>query len=197
MRKTVAVLCAAMFALTACGGGGDEPTEAERQATQQDDEAKENIKSSLLEQSENLAGTKVTDEQAGCVADGMVDDVGVEKLQESKLLDEDLNIREDTGDVKMEQGDASALAGVFVDCVDMEKVLEEQLASGPAADQLTKEQRDCLTDAVDAEVIEKALADTFQGKEANPAEDLQADLLACVTGGSTGGDGMELPSEEP
>ena len=51
MTKTVAVLCAALLALTACGGGDDET-------------ARENIKASLLDRGEDLAGTEITDEQA-------------------------------------------------------------------------------------------------------------------------------------
>ena len=183
MKKTVAVLCAAMFALTACGGGDDA-------------EAKENIKASLLEQGGNLAGTEVTEEQAGCVSDGMVDEVGVDKLQEYKLLDEEFKISEDAQPTDMEKGDAEALAAVFTGCVDMEKLFEEQFSSGAMADQLTEKQQNCLRDAVDADVIESALADTFQGKEADPTAGIQADLMACVGGGSSGGEGMELPDEE-
>ncbi len=208
MKKTVAALCAAMFALSACSGGeDDQPPQAEPQQTEQGDRAKENIKASLLEQGDELAGTAVTDEQAGCVADGMVDEVGVEKLQEYKLLDEKLAIREDVGAVKMGQGDAEALAAVFVDCVDIEKVFEERFSSGAAAEQLSEEQQQCLKDAVDSEIIEKALADTFQGKAADPTGDLQADIMSCIAGGITGGDsgggggggggdGMELPPGE-
>lgn len=184
MKKTAAVLCAAMFALTACGGGED------------DAEAKENIKASLLEGGGELAGTEVTDEQAGCVSDGMVDEVGAEKLQEYGLLDDELKIAEDTSELAMEEGDADALAAVFTDCVDMEELFEEQFSSGPLADQLTEEQQGCLMDAVDTDVIESALADTFQGKEADPTAGIQADLMACVGGGVSGGEGMELPDEE-
>jgi hypothetical protein len=182
VTKTVAVLCAALLALTACGGGDDET-------------ARENIKASLLDRGEDLAGTEITDEQAGCVSDGMVDEVGVEKLQDYKLLDEDLKIQEDAEAEDMERGDAEALAKVFVDCVDMEAMFEEQFASGAGA-QLTDEQQSCITDAIDGDVIEKALADTFQGKEADPAAELQGDIMACVTGGTSGGEEMELPSDE-
>ena len=183
MKKTVAVLCAALFALTACGGGDDT-------------EAKKNIKTSLLEDGADLAGTKVTDKQAGCVSDGMVDEVGVEKLQEYKLLNDELKISKDAQPTDMEKADAEALAGVFVDCVDLEKMFEERFASGAMAEQLTDEQQECLRNAVDTDVIESALADTFQGKEADPAAGVQADLMACITGGSSGGEDMELPDEE-
>ena len=180
MKKTLAVLCAAMFALTACGGGDDA-------------EARESLKASLLEDGADLAGTKVTDEQAGCVSDGMVDEVGVEKLQEYKLLDDEYKIPKDAQPDDMEQGDAEALAAVFTDCVDMEKLFEEQFSSGAMADQLTDEQQDCLRDAVDGDVIESALADTFQGKKANPAEGVQADLMACI---APDGDGSAPDAEE-
>jgi hypothetical protein len=126
----------------------------------------------------------------------MVDEVGVDKLKEYKLLSDDLKISKDAQPTDMEKGDAEALAAVFVDCVDMEKMFEEQFASGAMAEQLTDEQQDCLRDAVDSDVIESALADTFQGKEADPASGLQSDLMACVSGGSSGGEDMELPDEE-
>jgi hypothetical protein len=191
VKKSVAVLCAALFALTACGGGND--TEADPETA----EAKENIKASLLEEGGNLAGTEVTDEQAGCVSDGMVDEVGVDKLQEYKLIDEEFKISKDAQPTDMEQGDAEAMAAVFTDCVDMEELFEEQFSTGPMADQLTDEQQTCLKDAVDDEVIESALADTFQGKQADPAEGVQADLMACVTGGAGGeGTGGSTPDAE-
>ncbi len=184
MKKSVAVLCAAMFALTACGGGDDA-------------EAKENLKAGLLEGGADLAGTEVTDEQAGCVSDGMVDEVGVEKLQEYELLTDELEISKDAQPTTMEQGDAESLAGVIVDCVDMEKMFEEQFASGAMAEQLTGEQQDCLRDAVDSDVIKSALADSFQGKQAEPAAGARADIEACLGGGTSGGEDMELPDEEP
>jgi hypothetical protein len=188
VTKTAAALCAALFALTACGGGasggGDDET------------ARENIKASLLDRGAALAGTEVTDKQAGCISDGMVDEVGVDKLQDYELLDEELKIREEAEPKDMEKGDAEALAAVFVDCIDMEAMFEEQFASGAGA-QLTEEQQTCLTDAIDGDVIEKALADTFQGKEADPTAELQGDIMACVTGGGTSGrEDMELPDEE-
>jgi hypothetical protein len=188
VKKSVAVLCAAMFALTACGGGGD--AEADPESA----EAKENIKASLLEEGGNLAGTEVTDEQAGCVSDGMVDEVGVEKLQEYKLIDDEFKISKQAQPTEMEQGDAEAMAAVFTDCVDMEELFEEQFSTGPMADQLTEEQQTCLKDAVDDEVIESALTATFQGEQVDPTAGIQAELTACITGG--GDDGTAPDAEE-
>jgi hypothetical protein len=182
VTKTVAVLCAVLFALTACGGGDGET-------------ARDNLKESLLDQGTGVPGVDVTEEQAGCVSDGMVDEIGVEKLQEYKLLDDELKVLKDAPMNDWAPEDAEVLAGVFVDCIDVDAMLEERFASGAGA-QLTDEQRACLTDAVDPAVMERVLADTFQGKGADTQGHVQDDIMACITGGTTGGEGMELPDEE-
>src|SRR5687768_5668434 len=118
MKNTVAVLCAALMTLSACGNGDD-------------DKARENIKTAVLEEETDLTGgAKPTEEQADCIADGMVDDVGVETLQEYELLDDNLEINEEADPTDMEEGDADALAEVFVDCIDVEEMFAAQFASG-------------------------------------------------------------------
>jgi hypothetical protein len=181
--KKIAAACAALLTLSACGGG-------------EEDEAKENIKASLLEQEgDDMIGTKPTEEQADCISEGMVDEVGVESLQEYGLLTEDLEINEDADPTDMSKDDAEALAAVFVDCVDMEALFAEQLAG--ASDQMTDEQRECIEDAIDEDAIEAGLAASFQGKPEEMMGSMQEDLMACVMGGPQGeggtGDGeMQL-----
>ena len=170
MKKTVAVLCAALFSLTASCGNDDE------------DQAKDNIKTALLEEDAGLAASAdITEEQAECVSNGMVDELGVEKLQDYGLLNNDLEVQEDPQAADMDRGDAESMARVFVGCVDVEKIFQEQFAENGAG--LSKKQQDCIRKAVDVEVIEKVLADTFQGEDADPTAQLQDELMACIAGG--------------
>ena len=173
MKKTAAVLCAALMTLSACGSGDD-------------DKARENIKTAVLEDETDLTGgTKPTEEQADCIADGMVDDVGVETLQEYDLLDEDLKINEEADPTDMEEGDADALAGVFVDCIDVEEMFATQFSSGE--EELPAEQQECITDAIDEEAMKDGLSASFQGEEDEAFTAMQEEMMACVMG--------EMPAE--
>jgi hypothetical protein len=166
MKRSAAALCAALFLLTACGSG-------------EEDDAKENIKTSLLENNSAVVGeTKLSEEQASCFSDGIVDEVGVDKLKEYKLLNDDLEIVDDANPTDMSEGDAKAMAGVMTDCVDMTKLIEDQIASSET--ELTDEQKSCITDAIDEDAIEAGLAASFQGEEGNPMEEMTGALMACV-----------------
>ena len=173
MKKTVAVLCAALMTLSACGNGDD-------------DKARENIKTAVLEEETDLtAGTKPTEEQADCIADGMVDDVGVETLQEYELLDEDLKINDEADPVDMEEGDADALAGVFVDCIDVEEMFATQFGSGE--EELPEEQQECISDSIDEEAMKDGLSASFQGEQDEGFAAMQQEMMTCVMG--------EMPTE--
>ena len=170
MKKTAAVLCAAMLTLSACGNGDD-------------DKAKENIKTAILEEegSTITGGTKPTEEQADCISNGMVDDVGVDKLQEYDLLDEDLKINEEANPTDMEEGDADALAGVFVDCIDVEEMFTSQFGSGE--EKLPAEAQECIKDAIDEDAMKDGLSASFQGKQDEGFSEMQGKMMECVTPG--------------
>lgn len=169
MKKMAAVLCAAVLTLSACGNGDD-------------DKAKENIKTAVMEDegTDLTGGTKPTEEQADCIADGMVDDVGVEKLQEYELLTEDLKINEDANPTDMEEGDADALAGVFVDCIDVEEMFAAQF--GSAEEELPAEAQECVKEAIDEDAMKDGLSASFQGKEDEGFTKMQEEMMACVMG---------------
>ncbi len=176
MKKMAAVLCAAVLTLSACGNGDD-------------DKAKENIKAAVLEDegTELTGGTKPTEEQADCISEGMVDDVGVEKLQEYELLNEDLEINDEANPDDMSEGDADALAGVFVDCIDVEEMFADQFGSGE--EELPAEAQECIKDAIDEDAMKDGLSASFQGKEDEGFATMQQEMMACVMG--------EMPSTAP
>jgi len=167
MTKLVAVACAALLALTACGGGGD-------------DEAKDNIAASLQKADSGLTGeTKLSDEQADCVAGGMVDDIGTDKLQDYGILKDDNTVDTEAQPDDLEAGDADALAETIVGCVDVGELLKEQM--GDQFAQLTDDQQKCISDAFDDETFEKVLSATFQGETPDVGADLQGDMMKCLT----------------
>lgn len=164
MRKTIVVLSALLLTLTACGSD--------------ESEAKDSIKASLLD-NPDVAGTELTDEEAGCVSDGMVDEIGVDKLQEAELLDEENKVVEDPN-LELGADEADSLAEVIVGCVDVEELLAEQL--GPMMENMTDEQTACITEAFDEEVFTEVISASFQGKDASSAipGDVQQKVAGCV-----------------
>lgn len=166
MTKTIAALCAVLLTLTACGGG--------------DDEAKENIKASLLE-NDDFAGTELTDEEATCLSDGMVDEIGTDKLQELGLLDEDNNVDTEAQPDNLETEDADALAGTIVDCVNVQELMSEQM--GSMMEQMDEQQQECITEAFDDETIVNLISSGFQGEEPDTAG-LQEAVMECVGPGA-------------
>jgi hypothetical protein len=174
MKKTVAVLSILMLTLTACGGGADEQ------------EAKDNLRTSFSED-DSLAGAD--EEQAGCVADGMVDELGVEKLQEYNILDDDLQVNEDPGDVEMSEEDADQAAEIVIDCVDTAEMFTSQMEDSEEG--LTDEQKDCIEAAIDDDAMKEMLSAEFQGKESNAMDDMTGEIMACLLGD------MQLPEESP
>lgn len=173
MKKTVAGLSILLLTLTACGGGADEQ------------EAKDNLKASF---SEDDSLGAATEEQAGCVADGMVDELGVETLQEYKILDDDLKVNEEPGDVEMSADDADAAATVVIDCIDTAELFTDQMAD--SEESLTDEQKECVESAIDEDAMKEMLSAEFQGKESDAMDDMTGEIMTCLLGD------MEAPPTE-
>jgi hypothetical protein len=173
MRTMSAVLCAVLLlSLAACG-------------TSEQDKAKENIKASVLKDNASVAGgTKLTEDQARCFADGMVDDLGVDKMKKYKLLDDNLEIIRNASPTDMSADDADATAGVITKCIDMKKLITDQINT-QSQRKLTGAQSKCVSDAIDEDAIRKGLSASFQGKSDNPMSDMQGALMKCVMAGSS------------
>ena len=138
--------------------------------------AKANVKASILEQ--DMAGATVDEADATCLSDGIVDEIGIEKLQDYGLLDDQLAVEDEVSEVSMQTDDADAMAGVFVDCVDAEKMIEDQFTSMLGS--LTQPQQECMKDILDEDKIKEIMSATFQGDVADMQADLQQDFMQCV-----------------
>jgi hypothetical protein len=164
LKKAAALLCVATFTLTACGNSDA-------------DTAKENLKAKMMSSNDSL-GTKATDKEATCIADGMVDKIGVEQLQKYHFLTKDLKVSDKAGGTTLKQDDAEAFAKVYIDCIDMAELLTERAKE---AKSYTQDQKDCIKGALDEKVMEKGLAALFQGKQDEEYTKMQMDVQKCTT----------------
>lgn len=166
-RTRVLVLAGGLalsLSLTACGS---------------DDDAKaaEAISQSMQEASDDEF--TVDGEQADCVGEGLVDKVGVDKLQDYGMLTDDLTVEESVTDVTMEKADADAAAEVFISCIDAEKMMAEQFA---ADETITEDQQECIGEVLDDEALTSMFSLIFQGKEDEATGELMGPLMACMMG---------------
>lgn len=176
-----AIWCAAVVlaATSACGGDQD-PAENGLSADEQT--AADNLAGQIV-RSEDVSGTAdekdaLTDEEASCVAEGAVGEIGLEKLQGYGIVTDDLLVNKGIQGVEMDPADADALAGVFVECIDTEQLFEDQLLSG--VPEPTAEQRDCVDSAVDSDTIREILSTSFQGRSSAAYDDLRHEVAACT-----------------
>ena len=156
----VALLLATSGLLTGCGGNDD--------AT-----AAKNIKASILK--EDVAGAELTSKQAGCLANDIVDKIGVDQLQKYGLLDKNLKVDDKLTDVKLKKKDADSMAGAFTSCVDAEGLIEKQFSQ--AASGMSDKQQQCIKDVLTKDKVEEILSLTFQGKSADIQNSLRTDLV--------------------
>ncbi|MGZ5404894.1 MAG: hypothetical protein ACXWDL_09620, partial [Nocardioides sp.] len=102
--RTIGAAAVLALALTACGGSGD------------DDAASKAIADSIMDSSDSTF--EVTQDQADCVGDGFVEDIGTDQLVEYGIITEDNEASDGLDAVKMSEGDAQSAADVMQDCAD-------------------------------------------------------------------------------
>ena len=152
---------ALLFALAACGGGDD-------------GKAADAISESLTAENDELF--QVTEEQADCVGEGFVDEIGTDKLTEYGILTEDLEASDETLGTKMEQADAEAAAGVIVECTDAEKLFSDAMSQGQ---EIPAEAQACIDEALTDDVLEDFFTATF-AQDGELATEAMAPLQGAV-----------------
>jgi len=156
VNKTVALIAVALLALTACGSSGD------------DSLASDNIAKSMSE-----GDSAITDDDAECFGDKVVDKVGVDSLKEAGVLDDDLEVQDGIEEIKFDEEAAEGAADAFTECVDIELFLKEAASLEGAA-------LDCYKEKVTAEVYHALVKATFQQDQAAAAEALTP-VQECLT----------------
>lgn len=144
-RIAVAALVALAFPLTACSNADDE---AAAKAVSQD------------LQKGGEGDLELSQKDADCIGEGMVDEVGRDQLIEYKIITKD-NKPDDGKAADMSKDDAESTADVFQDCTDVKKIFLDEMSSAP------EESKSCMDDKLTDDVIHDFLVAGFQGDDAN------------------------------
>lgn len=158
-KRTAAILaCVAMlFPLAGCGN---------------DDQAAADALSDSLMKGNQF---KVEKKEADCIGKKMVDKIGVDQLQEYKLLTKDLKVAK-LDNIKMSKKDSNSAADSITGCTDAEKMVE-QLLTGSVTDAAAKT---CITDVVDDKIVHTLLAASFSGDSSEATKLLQDPMMECA-----------------
>ena len=175
-----AVVLVAVVGVTGCGGDDpdagasdsstSEPSASESSATSEGDDsmdsdaareakAAKSIAEDLLDGSDD--DLPLTPTQATCAADGMVSEIGVDRLIEAGVLTEDLEVA-DEEEAGLDRPDAATAAGVMVDCTGTRlfvRAIVEQAGDIPPATAA------CIKGVVDEQLLREVFTKAFQGAD--------------------------------
>jgi hypothetical protein len=190
MRKAMAAATVALLALTGCTGGGGKagpespsPTATASTGappdTRVEARAKKSLRSGMRRDAQfSLLGVRITHDQAGCIADEFVDNLGVDKLRRYGILDQNLVMQPEADPKSLAPADADAVAQSVTDCIDLGAFIVSQMGS---LVHLTADQLQCMAGAVDENVFREQLSLVLQGKDGDLTTGMRADLVKCIT----------------
>ncbi len=167
-RNVAALLTVCVVALAGCGSDSDKQAVAA-------------LKSQILANNAMTGSSTISDKQATCIAEGAVDDLGVDTLQDYSILDDDLEVDKKLDEVALKGKDADRLAGVYVTCADVEQIFEERLVDQLSRDNAAARGRieACVTDVVTEDAVRAILAQRFEQADPSAYTALTGKLGDC------------------
>ena len=153
--------------LTACSG------------THDDAEAAKAISDSIMESQEDQQGGNaqmfaMPREDADCIGEGFVDEIGTEQLQEYGFLTEDLKAAEDFTNVEMSKEDAGAAADTLIECADVQQMMSEAMGEVDA------KTRECFEEVLNEEALRSLFTKMFSGQQEEAGEELIQPMMECA-----------------
>jgi hypothetical protein len=163
MKRVLMVLAVAALAVAACGdddgGGGDKSA------------ATAKVKASLMDESTD--GFGLSEDDADCIAEKIVDDFGAERVDEIDF----------TASTPAFEGDEPAQAAdAFDDCMELNKLMTSLITSDAS---VSDDSKACLDDSIDEDdahtFLEESLSATGDGPSQESLDKLDEDLSSCLT----------------
>lgn len=157
--RTIGATAVLALALTACGGD--------------DEAASKAISDSIMDSSDQTF--KVSQDQADCVGDGMVADIGTDKLVEYGLITEENEPSSGIDSVEMSEDDASSAADVMQECADIKEVFTTAMGEVP------EEAATCIDENLTEDVLHEFLVAVFMNDQEGGTQNLMTALQDCMT----------------
>ena len=170
MRSVLTAALAVTLSVVAGGcAGGDDDAEAARA-----------ISASIVKQQKSGSGPgallSLQPRQARCIGDGLVKDIGVDRLRKSGMLTRDNKVEGAVTDAKLPEPDARKATDVLFGCADVEAMVEKGLAR---SGNIAREMQPCVNRVLDESTLRSVFTDFFQGDE-NAAQVLVRPMMRCI-----------------
>lgn len=176
MRRTLnALLVTGALVLSGCGSSDDDTASVAA------------IADYLMEQQSQEEMLHLERADAECVARDMVEGVGVDRLEEYGLLDEDGSVNQETPVADMSREDAATTADAMFDCTEVMETMREELAASMG--EQPAEVRECFEEALTREAVRGMLVASLSGDRERAGRELMGPLMECATGG------MDVPQQ--
>lgn len=126
-----------------------------------------------------------TEAEAQCVGEGVVDEMGMDRLIEVGLDRSAVESGTGPDDVELSDEDIDSLLDPMLDCIDFAAVFTESMTSGD--DAISEESADCIAAGISDDTIRSAARAGLTGDEFDPVDDQDVlgevfDLMAeCLT----------------
>ena len=156
--RTLGVATVLALTLTSCG--------------QDEEAASKAISASIMDS--NAEAFEVSQEQADCIGDGMVEKIGVEKLTDYGIITEDLEAEDGIENVEMSEGDASSAADVMSGCADIKELFTSAMGDLPEAAQ------QCVDENLSDDVLHDFLVAVFMNDQEAGNQQLMGALEECL-----------------
>lgn len=160
--RTIGAVGVLALALAACGGTDDEA-------------ASKAIADSIMDSNDDTF--EVTQEQADCVGEGLVDEIGADQLVEYGIITEDNKAGDGIESVKMSEGDAQAAADTMQDCADIKEIFTGAMG------ELPEEAQTCIDEKLTDDVLNEFLVSVFMDDQEAGQQNLMTALTECMTAG--------------
>jgi len=197
VTAVTAVTAVMALTLAACGGSDDgaaseadaspsvadatpsvadaTPSEADPTPSKADATASKAIANSIMDSNDSTF--EVTQDQADCVGEGMVEDIGTDQLVEYGSITEDNEASDGLESVKMSEGDAHSAADVMQDCADIKEIF-----TGAMGD-LHEEAQTCIDEKLTNDILNEFLVSVFMDDQDAGNEGLMGALTECMSAG--------------
>jgi hypothetical protein len=192
MKKTLtaSLLGALLLTASACGGsGGSSSTDAASSTrSTQDVKASKSISASIMKGQKAATGSSqlfsMSQKDADCIGNGLVDKIGVKQLQTYKLLDKNLKINGSVTNAKMSAKDAGSASDVLFGCTDVQGMMKQAITK---SGNLPPAVKPCIDKTFTESNLKSAFTELFQGHQAAIQKQLAAPLMKCAMQATGGG----------
>lgn len=190
MKKTLtaSVLGTLLLSLTACGGSGGSGSTAASSRSTQDVKASKSISASIMKSQKAATGSSqffsMSQKDADCIGNGLVDKIGVKQLQTYKLLDKDLKTSGSVTNAKMSAKDAGSASGVLFGCTDVQGMMKKAISK---SGNLPPTMKPCVDKTLTESNLKSMFTQIFQGQQQAAQKELVTPLMKCATAAAGGG----------